>query len=135
MVADSTRQKVIRAATDLYTTFGVLNISRREIAKSSGFTAGTVTSVAKNRSEFSAIPPERKSGQLGDRRHCLYLQHTLDDPNHRGYRERRRNRQCLANGLPLWPGIPTCATHAARRAQDMADGKARENFDDRLKSQ
>ena len=52
MVADSTRQKVIRAATDLYTTFGVLNISRREIAKSSGFTAGTVTSVAKNRSEF-----------------------------------------------------------------------------------
>jgi RimJ/RimL family protein N-acetyltransferase len=52
VVADSTRQKIIRAATDLYTTLGVLNISRREIAKSSGYAAGTVTSVAKNRSEF-----------------------------------------------------------------------------------
>ncbi len=52
MVADSTRQKIIRAASDLYTTLGVLNISRREIAKTSGYTAGTVTSVAKNRSEF-----------------------------------------------------------------------------------
>ncbi len=52
MVADSTRQKIIRAATDLYATLGVLNISRREIAKSSGYAAGTVTAVAKNRSEF-----------------------------------------------------------------------------------
>lgn len=52
MVADSTRQKIVRAATDLYSTFGVLNISRREIAKSSGYAAGTVTAVAKNRSEF-----------------------------------------------------------------------------------
>lgn len=52
MVADSTRLKILHAATDLYKTLGVLNISRREIAKSSGFTAGTVTSVAKNRSEF-----------------------------------------------------------------------------------
>jgi GNAT superfamily N-acetyltransferase len=61
MVADSTRQKILRAATDLYTTLGVLNISRREIAKTSGYAAGTVTSVAKNRSEFlrqviSAMP-------------------------------------------------------------------------------
>ncbi len=52
MVADLTRQKIVRAATDLYSTFGVLNISRREIAKSSGYAAGTVTAVAKNRSEF-----------------------------------------------------------------------------------
>jgi GNAT superfamily N-acetyltransferase len=61
VVADSTRQKILRAATDLYTTLGVLNISRREIAKTSGYAAGTVTSVAKNRSEFlrlviSAMP-------------------------------------------------------------------------------
>jgi len=61
VVADSTRQKILRAATDLYTTLGVLNISRREIAKTSGYTAGTVTSIAKNRSEFlrlviSALP-------------------------------------------------------------------------------
>ncbi len=61
MVADSTRQKILRVATDLYTTLGVLNISRREIASTSGYTAGTVTSVAKNRSEFlrlviSAMP-------------------------------------------------------------------------------
>ena len=61
MVADSTRQKILRAATDLYTTLGVLNISRREIAKTSGYAAGTVTSIAKNRSEFlrlviSAMP-------------------------------------------------------------------------------
>ena len=46
MVADSTRQKIVRAATDLYSTFGVLNISRREIPKSSGCVAGTVTAVA-----------------------------------------------------------------------------------------
>jgi RimJ/RimL family protein N-acetyltransferase len=52
VVAESTRQKIIRAASDLYSTIGVLNISRREIAKSSGYTAGTVTAVAKNRSEF-----------------------------------------------------------------------------------
>ena len=52
MVVDSTRQKIIQAATDLYSTLGVLNISRREIAKSSGYAAGTVTAVAKNRSEF-----------------------------------------------------------------------------------
>jgi GNAT superfamily N-acetyltransferase len=61
VVADSTRQKILRAATDLYTTLGVLNISRREIAKTSGYAAGTVTSIAKNRSEFlrlviSAMP-------------------------------------------------------------------------------
>lgn len=52
MVADLTRQKILRAASDLYTTLGVLNVSRREIAKASGYAAGTVTSVAKNRSEF-----------------------------------------------------------------------------------
>jgi RimJ/RimL family protein N-acetyltransferase len=52
VVADSTRQKILRAATDLYVTLGVLNISRREIAETSGYSAGTVTSVAKNRSEF-----------------------------------------------------------------------------------
>jgi len=52
VVVDSTRQKIIQAATDLYSTLGVLNISRREIAKSSGYAAGTVTAVAKNRSEF-----------------------------------------------------------------------------------
>jgi AcrR family transcriptional regulator len=52
VVADSTRQKIVQAATDQYSTLGVLNISRREIAKSSGYAAGTVTAVAKNRSEF-----------------------------------------------------------------------------------
>ena len=61
MVADSTRKKILNAAQDLYSTLGVLNISRREISKSSGYPAGTVTAVARNRSEFlklviSAMP-------------------------------------------------------------------------------
>jgi len=52
VVADSTRQKILIAARDLYSTLGVLNISRREISKNSGYAAGTVTAVARNRSEF-----------------------------------------------------------------------------------
>lgn len=46
MVADSTRQKIVQAATDQYSTLGVLNILRREISKSSGCVAGAVTAVA-----------------------------------------------------------------------------------------
>lgn len=52
MVSDSTRKKILIAAQDLYSTLGVLNISRREISKSSGYPVGTVTAVARNRSEF-----------------------------------------------------------------------------------